>query len=200
MEGRTSSRTLPSVLPPLGGEGRGEGGFSASVTDAKGAGSVFAHRESIQMLKPASLSFFRVCACFAGCKAPHQPKTAKQNGLERIVVAPDQRVFLTAHSKQLFHPWGMNYGNAGRLLEDFWNTDWKTLADDFREMKALGANVVRVHLQFAKFMDAPDKPNSAALHQLRRLLKLAEQTQLYLDLTGLASYRPTDVPAWYDAL
>ena len=152
------------------------------------------------MLKPASLSFFFVCACFAGCKAPHQPETAKQNGLERIVVAPDQRSFITAQSKQPFHPWGMNYGNAGRLLEDFWNTDWKTLADDFREMRSLGANVVRVHLQFAKFMDAPDKPNAAALQQLRRLLKLAEQTQLYLDLTGLASYRPADVPAWYDAL
>ena len=29
---------------------------------------------------------------------------------------------------------------------------------DFAEIKALGANVVRVHLQLAKFMDTPTSP------------------------------------------
>jgi hypothetical protein len=33
-----------------------------------------------------------------------------------------------------------------------------------------------------------------------RLVTLAEQTGLYLDLTGLGCYRKGDVPAWYDAL
>jgi hypothetical protein len=94
----------------------------------------------------------------------------------------------------------MNYGNAGRLMEDFWNTDWETFGGDFRELKALGANVARVHLQFGKFMDAPDRPNQHALRQLRRILELAEKSGLYLDLTGLACYRPVDTPAWYDAL
>ena len=41
----------------------------------------------------------------------------------------------------------MNYGNAGRLMEDFWDTDWQTFAADFGKFKALGANVVRVHFQ-----------------------------------------------------
>jgi len=116
------------------------------------------------------------------------------------VVAADGQGFVRAESKKPFHPWGMNYGNAGRLMEDFWKTDWETFANDFRELKALGANVVRVHLQFGKFMDGPDRPNAHALRQLQRLLKLAGETGLYLDITGLACYRPEDTPAWYDAL
>jgi hypothetical protein len=85
-------------------------------------------------------------------------------------------------------------------MEDFWDTDWETFASDFRELKALGANVVRVHLQFGKFMHAADRPNPGALRQFQRMLTLAGQTGLYLDVTGLACYRPEDTPAWYDAL
>ncbi|HEV8541117.1 MAG TPA: cellulase family glycosylhydrolase [Verrucomicrobiae bacterium] len=120
--------------------------------------------------------------------------------MERIVVSPDGRGFISARSKQAFHPWGMNYGNAGRLMEDFWEKDWETLAGDFREMRELGANVVRVHLQFEKFMEAADEPNSSALRQLERLLRLAEKSGLYLDITGLGTYRPSDVPNWYEAM
>jgi len=120
--------------------------------------------------------------------------------MERIVVSPDGRGFIFAKSKKTFCPWGMNYGNAGRLMEDFWDAEWETFASDFRELKALGANVVRVHLQFAKFMDGTNTPNVAAFDQLGRMLKLAEETGLYLDITGLACYRTADVPKWYDAL
>jgi hypothetical protein len=67
-------------------------------------------------------------------------------------------------------------------------------------MKRLGANVVRIHLQFGKFMKAKDKPDAKALDRLGRLLKLAETCGLYLDLTGLGCYHKQDVPAWYDAL
>ena len=67
-------------------------------------------------------------------------------------------------------------------------------------MKALGANVARVHLQFGKFMQGPSHPNRAALRRFARMLKLAEATGLYLDVTGLACYRPSDVPKWYDAM
>lgn len=119
---------------------------------------------------------------------------------ERIVIAPNQRGFVTAESKRRFTPWGMNYGNPKGLMEDFWNEDWETFAGDFRELKALGANVVRVHLQFGKFMDGPDRTNTTSLKQLERMLRLAEDLELYLDITGLACYRPADVPAWYDAL
>src|SRR2546423_5739846 len=44
------------------------------------------------------------------------------------------------------------------------------------KLKALGANVVRVHLQFGKFMQGPSHPNRAALRRFARMLKLAEAT------------------------
>ena len=120
--------------------------------------------------------------------------------MERVRVADDGRGFVLAPSGRSFTPWGLNYGNAGRLIEDYWEAEWSTVADDFREMKDLGANVVRVHLQFGKFMDAPDRTNPKSLERLGRLLELAESTGLYLDLTGLGCYRKADVPAWYDGL
>lgn len=128
------------------------------------------------------------------------PLRAAARAMERIIPSPDDRGFVTARSTRPFHPWGLNYGNRGRLMEDFWDTDWKTLARDFGKMKALGANVVRVHLQFGKFMAGPNQPRPGALRQLGRMLRLAEKSRLYLDVTGLACYRPADIPAWYDSL
>src|SRR6266536_1122576 len=148
-----------------------------------------------------SLSIFAsLCACRTETKGAKTPGAGYSPGMERIVVAPDGRSFLKRQSHHPFQPWGMNYGNAGRLMEDFWVSDWDTLAGDYHEMKALGANVARIHLQFGKFMAAPDRPSQAAINQLARMLRLAEETELYLDLTGLACYRPADVPTWYDAL
>ena len=46
----------------------------------------------------------------------------------------------------------------------------------FQEMKSLGANVVRIHLQFGTFMESPTKPRQSSLDQLARLVKLAEET------------------------
>src|SRR6478609_6671582 len=119
---------------------------------------------------------------------------------ERVVLAPGGRGFALDPSGKPFVPWGFNYGNGGRLMEDFWADDWKTLADDFAEVKAIGANVVRVHLQVGKFMAAADRADDKAIERLGKLLALAEATGVYLDVTGLAAYRKADVPAWYDAL
>lgn len=120
--------------------------------------------------------------------------------MERIAVSPDHRGFVFVNSGKHFHPWGFNYGNDNRLIEDFWDDHWDTVELDFKKMKSLGANVARVHLQFGKFMDGPAKPNAHALRQFSRLLRLAEKTRMYLDITGLACYRPADSPAWYDAM
>jgi hypothetical protein len=86
------------------------------------------------------------------------------------------------------------------LIEDYWDAEWPTVEEDFAEIKALGANVVRVHLQVGRFMDSPTQPNDANLKRLGELVKLAERTGLYLDVTGLGCYHKQDVPAWYDAL
>ena len=113
-----------------------------------------------------------------------------------------QEGFTLDPSGKPFIPWGFNYDHddRGRLIEDYWDDEWPTVEAHFGQMKKLGANVVRIHLQLGKFMDAPDKANEKALARLGKLLALAEKERLYLDLTGLGCYHKKDVPAWYDKL
>jgi hypothetical protein len=122
--------------------------------------------------------------------------------LEWVRPSRDGTHFVREKSGTRFVIWGFNYDHdaAGRLLEDYWEAEWATVVSDFREMKDLGANVVRVHLQVARFMKGPKEWNDASLKQLARLVKLAEETGLYLDVTGLGCYNKKDVPPWYDAL
>jgi hypothetical protein len=122
--------------------------------------------------------------------------------LERIEISSDGRSFVLSESGRRFSPWGFNYDHDrdGRLLDDYWIDEWDTVVEDFQEMKSLGANVVRIHPQFGRFMDAPDTPNLESLDQLKRILRLAEDVGLYLDLTGLGCYHKADVPVWYDEL
>ena len=122
--------------------------------------------------------------------------------LERIIVAPAKTHFITAESGQTFSPWGFNYDHDsdGRLLEDYWHAEWSTVVEDFREMKQLGANVVRIHLQVSRFMDSPTAPNVRELKRLAQLLEVAEAVGLHLDITGLGCYHKADMPDWYPTL
>ena len=119
-----------------------------------------------------------------------------------VKVAEDKHGFILSPSGQPFVPWGFNYDHdeEGRLLEDYWEKEWPKVEADFQEMKQLGANVARVHLQLDKFMTSPDKANEAALDRLDRLVALSEKVGIYLDITGLACYRKRSVPKWYDRL
>jgi len=127
---------------------------------------------------------------------------ASAQPMQHIRVADDQTHFVRSGSGERFVVWGVNYDhdNAGRLLDEYWDGEWETVVEDFDEIKALGANCVRIHLQLGKFMEAPDKPNVQALERLAKLLELAEQKRLYLDITGLACYHKKNIPAWFDEL
>ncbi|TWU41960.1 cellulase family glycosylhydrolase [Novipirellula artificiosorum] len=122
--------------------------------------------------------------------------------LERIRVSEDRTYFVRGAADERFVVWGVNYDHDadGRLLEEYWDVEWSTVVEDFSEIRSLGANCVRIHLQFGVFMDKPDQPNPQAIDQLKKLLRLAEQSGLYLDITGLACYHKQHIPAWYDAL
>jgi Cellulase (glycosyl hydrolase family 5) len=119
-----------------------------------------------------------------------------------ITVAKDKKVLVLDPTGKQFTPWAFDYDrdHQGRLLEDYWEAEWVAVERAFQDMHKLGANVVRIHLQVGKFMDAADKPNEKALDRLTKLLGLAERTKLYLDLTGLGCYHKKDVPVWYDKL
>ena len=129
--------------------------------------------------------------------------TRREGALAQSVkVRSDGKGFVLAPSNRPFVPWGFNYDHdeTGRLIEDYWDAEWGKIEEDFREMKQLGANVVRVHLQLDKFMVSASQPNTNSLARFAQLLRVAEQVGLYLDVTGLGCYHKQDVPAWYDAL
>ena len=130
------------------------------------------------------------------------PIHAESARMEGVRVSDDGRAFRLATSGRRFVPWGFNYDHdeRGRLIEDYWVAEWPKVVEDFGEMQRLGANAVRVHLQFGKFMRTASEPNDEALAQLGQLIALAEQTGLYLDITGLGCYHKKDVPDWYDRL
>ncbi|MCS7167234.1 MAG: cellulase family glycosylhydrolase [Gemmatales bacterium] len=136
-----------------------------------------------------------------GAAHPQASKN-KPPHLERIVTTKDGTGFSLSPSGRRFIPWGFNYDHdeEGRLIEDYWDSEWDKITQDFREMKQLGANVVRIHLQLSRFLPVPDVPSGKALLKLRQLLDLAAETGLYVDLTGLGCYHRREVPAWYDAL
>jgi hypothetical protein len=145
--------------------------------------------------------------CGAGTRgpaaaAPEPQARPPSPKLEWIRPSDDNTHFVRAGTGKRIVMWGFNYDrdDSGRLLEDYWADEWATVAEDFQEMRALGGNVVRVHLQLAKFMTGSDRPNAANLERLGKLVRLAEEVGLYLDVTGLGCYHKKDVPAWYDAL
>jgi hypothetical protein len=118
---------------------------------------------------------------------------------DRIALSADKRSLIQLPGGKPFVPWGFNYDRdyKSRLIEEYWIDEWDTVAEDFREMKALGANIVRIHLSVAAFLDLPEKANAKNVVQLRRLVRLCEEIGIYLDVTGLGSYRKEDAPAWY---
>lgn len=136
------------------------------------------------------------------CGFPARPQ-AVDGRLVPIGIAPDGAGFVRGEDKQRFVPWGFNYvGKSGQIAEETWDTSegWQELVEDFREMRDLGANVVRWHMQFATYMTGPDEVDETQLARLKRLLFLAHETGLYLDLTGLNLFRKERIPRWYDEL
>lgn len=146
-------------------------------------------------------------AIFGG-RAPGEVAAQDAGAMPRISVSADKTSFVAGDAKRSFAPWGFNYlGRFEQLAEDDWETEegWQRIETDFAQMKRLGANVVRWHLQFETFMEAAEtsgecKPRPAALARLKKLLAVARKNELYLDLTGLNCFRKDRIPAWYDEL
>lgn len=118
--------------------------------------------------------------------------------LETVRIAPDKKGFVLHPSGDRFVPWGHNYASVDIL---------KRMADEptrvereFSEMKAAGTTVARVHPELPRILTGPDKADPKALDQLKKLLKIAEKSGIYLKITGLACYKIKDRAAWYDAL
>ncbi|MFO7901270.1 MAG: cellulase family glycosylhydrolase [Planctomycetota bacterium] len=150
------------------------------------------------------VAWFMLLGMSLPCDAqdPRNAEVAEPPELEWIRPSSDGTHFVLEQSGRPFVAWGVNYDHdgEGRLLEDYWACEWETIVEDFSEIKALGANVVRIHLQLGKFMRKPDKANRKNLCRLGRLVRLAEDNGLYLDVTGLGCYHKQDTPRWYEKL
>src|SRR5215813_13213263 len=94
----------------------------------------------------------------------HLAATAAGGGMPWVAIAKDKKGFILEPGGKAFTPWGFNYDHdtQGRLLEDYWEGEWDAVERHFAQMKKLGANAVRIHLQLAKFMEEPDRPNAKA--------------------------------------
>jgi len=118
-----------------------------------------------------------------------------------IRTSADKTHFVGDGTGQRFVPWGFNYDHddAGLILEEYWAKDWARVTNDFREMKLLGASVVRVPPQLFCLLKSSGQPDPTNLARLGLLVRLAEANGLYLDVTGLGYYHKNEVPA-YDAM
>ncbi|MDB5355514.1 MAG: ugpQ 2 [Phycisphaerales bacterium] len=135
------------------------------------------------------LAIIAVSLLLVGCAAPR---------MQRVRVSPDGKGFALTPSGERFVPWGHNYAANGLESQD--QRSWDKIERDLVDLHDMRANVIRIHLEFAQFMDSPGRPNPAALKRLAHLLELSEKHGIYLDLTGLACYRKDHRAAWYDAL
>jgi Cellulase (glycosyl hydrolase family 5) len=148
--------------------------------------------------------------CFLAClfclvtmqEGQGRPDDPAQPQLSKVCVSSNGRQLIAGESGRQLRVWGVNYDHDanGRLIEDYWHENWSAIEEDFAEIKQLGANTVRIHLQLGKFMNSTQQPNDQNVAQLQKLVKLAERLKLYLDITGLGCYHKSDVPPWYDQL
>jgi cellulase (glycosyl hydrolase family 5) len=90
--------------------------------------------------------------------------------------------------------WGLNWGGPGAYR------DIGLVRQRFAEMRALGANTVRVHLQFGDVMESPTRANPRQLAHIGAIVHSAEREGLYLDISGNEVWLPASAPAWYGRL
>jgi hypothetical protein len=123
---------------------------------------------------------------------------AKPVEMETVKVAPGADGFVLHPSGKRYIPWGHNYASVD-ILQRLAN-DPIRVEREFAEMRDAGTTVARIHPEMPRLLSGPDKTDPVALDQLRKLLKIAEQSGIRLMITGLACYKITDRMPWYDAM
>lgn len=119
-------------------------------------------------------------------------------GMETVKIAPDQNGFILHPSGDRFVPWGHNYASVD-IMERLVN-DPERVEREFAEMKAAGTTVARIHPEMPNILTGPDQADPHALDQLKRLLRIAEDSGIRLKITGLACYKIKNRMAWYDSM
>lgn len=118
--------------------------------------------------------------------------------METVKIAPDKKGFVLHPSGDRYIPWGHNYASVD-IMERLAN-DPARVEREFAEMKAAGTTVARIHPEMPRILTGADKADPNALDQLSKLLRIAENSGIYLKITGVACYKIKDRMAWYDSM
>jgi len=118
--------------------------------------------------------------------------------METVKIAPDKKGFLLFPSGDRYIPWGHNYASV-EIMERL-AKDPARVEREFTEMKAAGTTVARIHPEMPRILTGPDQADPQALSQLKKLLRMAEESGIHLKITGLACYKIKDRMAWYDSM
>jgi hypothetical protein len=154
-----------------------------SVTEAKCPRGNVLYESGLADFVAGSQSASAVSGLYS-CVSDNPPA----GGMERIALGP-ARTFVGTDSGERFIPWGEKLGADTQLDLD---------VHDIREIKQMGANTVRFHLQFKDIMQDCTTANPTALAKLSVILRRAEENGIYLDLIGLGSFAGDDHdPACY---
>ncbi len=151
---------------------------------------------SINYISSLLLTIILFTSCEKNVETP-----AENDGISEklpLVSASGNKLF-TEKDKE-FKVWGFNWGRQDVMLETYWTTNWDALVKDFEEMKNYGANTVRVPLQYHAFMKDVRTPDKQSLEKLKQLIKVAEENELYLIVSGLNAFVKEDQPEWYSKL
>jgi hypothetical protein len=123
------------------------------------------------------------------------------DGLDAIAVGTDGETLVFASTAERFIPWGMR--TPHEIPETFWHSDWNRLVEAFREVRRMGANLVRFNVQFGSLVGPPNlghpsgTVNTENLQRLQDVVALAEETGLYIAISGLRVEQGYDSGDWY---
>ncbi|MDF1843156.1 MAG: cellulase family glycosylhydrolase [Rubripirellula sp.] len=118
--------------------------------------------------------------------------------MQTVKIAPNNQGFVLSPSGDRYVPWGHNYASVD-ILERL-SKDRVRVEREFAEMKAAGTTVARIHPEMPRIVTAPGKADPRAIKQLKELLTIAENSGIYLKITGLACYKIDNRLAWYDSM
>lgn len=122
-------------------------------------------------------------------------------GLELLELSPDGSAFVGSETGSTLRVWG------GDLDVDHEpDQDIVTWVDDFRDVRRMGVNVIRLLLDTEDYVDEPACPtceptaDAAAVAHLGDIALAAEEVGLYLDITGNGISYHHHRGTWFDEL
>lgn len=117
---------------------------------------------------------------------------------EVVQVTSDLDGFILHPSGQRFIPWGHNYASVDLISR--LAADPERVAREFVAMKAAGTTVARIHPEMPLLIKGPKEADPKGLKLLTQLLKIAADTNIRLQITGLACYSIDKRLDWYDGM